>query len=52
MAKEYFQKHTEIYKKLDFDSFNFGAELIRKTVVNRGRIFTCGNGGSALTASH
>ena len=52
MVKDYFDKHVEIYKKLDFDTFDIGINLIRETVLVEGKIFTCGNGGSALTASH
>jgi len=52
MVKEYFDKHIEIYSKLDFGAFELGVDLIWKTFINKGKIFTCGNGGSALTASH
>ena len=52
MIKEYFDKHIEVYKKLDLDSFAFGVKLVNDTILNGGKVFTCGNGGSALTASH
>ena len=52
MVKEYFDKHVEIYKKLDFDSITSAIQLIGRVCSGEGKIFTCGNGGSALTASH
>ena len=52
MVKEYFEKHVATFKKLDFSEFEQGIHLIKKTLSMNGRIFTFGNGGSALTASH
>ncbi len=52
MIKKYLEEHIDVYKKLDISSFENGLELIRKTFLNKGKIITCGNGGSALTASH
>ena len=52
MVKEYFSKHIEIYEKLDFNAFEVGIELVRKALNRGAKVLTCGNGGSALTASH
>lgn len=52
MIKDYFGKHMAICQELDLDSFQMGVEVIRRTFESGGKIITCGNGGSALTALH
>lgn len=51
-VNDYFLKHHEVAKKLDFTKISFAADLIKKTVELNGTIFTMGNGGSAHNASH
>ena len=51
-VKDYFVKHNEVAKKLDFKKIMSAVDLIKKTVDQGGTIFTMGNGGSAHNASH
>ena len=39
-------------EKLDVESFQRGIDMIKTTFENGRKIITCGNGGSASTASH
>lgn len=48
----YLSSHTELFKKLDIKSIENAIDLIRVTYLRGGKIITCGNGGSAHTASH
>jgi D-sedoheptulose 7-phosphate isomerase len=50
--KDYFNAHRELFDKIDEDSISKSIELIKNKFLGRKKIFTCGNGGSAYTASH
>ena len=52
LIENYFSKHVEVAKKINFESLNNASELIVSTFINGNNVFTCGNGGSAHTASH
>ena len=52
LTEEYFKKHDELTKKLDFKSLDQAANLVIETFQKGKQVFTCGNGGSAHTASH
>lgn len=48
----YFTAHTDLAKKIDIDSFQKGIDVVRAAFNSGKKIITCGNGGSASTASH
>jgi D-sedoheptulose 7-phosphate isomerase len=48
----YFKAHADLASKLDMFMFQAGVDLIRKKFEDGKKIITCGNGGSASTASH
>jgi D-sedoheptulose 7-phosphate isomerase len=48
----YLNAHQQLARKLDVDSFQKGIDMIRTTFEAGKKIITCGNGGSASTASH
>ena len=52
IIKDYFDQHYEIGNKLNFESLEFASNLIIKKFEAGKTVFTCGNGGSAHTASH
>ncbi len=48
----YFSAHVQLFERVDAGAFHVGIEMI-KTAFDKGKkIVTCGNGGSASTASH
>lgn len=49
---EYLRMEKEILEKLDVQAVNNLMNLMEDTRKGGGRIFLCGNGGSAATASH
>lgn len=49
---DYFEKHKTIFNMLNIDEIITAVDLINHTSLSGGTIFTCGNGGSATTASH
>lgn len=51
-AKNYFLKLSKQIDEIDFDQFDIGVELIKKTWKRGGQIITLGNGGSSLNALH
>ena len=51
-VSNYFKAHADLASKLNINMFNAGIDLIRKKFVGGKKIITCGNGGSASTASH
>jgi D-sedoheptulose 7-phosphate isomerase len=51
-CKGYLGAHALLAEKLDFESFNSAIDLIKEKYDAGKKIFTCGNGGSAHTASH
>jgi D-sedoheptulose 7-phosphate isomerase len=48
----YLAAHARLAQKIDPASLQHGIELIRSTAEAGRKIITCGNGGSAYTASH
>jgi D-sedoheptulose 7-phosphate isomerase len=48
----YLNAHVELFKKLDVAQINSAIELIKEKFLAGKKIITCGNGGSASTASH
>lgn len=48
----YFATHSEVIKRLDHTAINTGIELIRSKIEGGKKVITCGNGGSAMSASH
>ena len=48
----YLAAHQQLAQKLDAGIFQSGIEMIKATFENGKKIITCGNGGSASTASH
>jgi len=50
--KNYFDSHTSLFKKMDLAEINTAIELLKSKYLAGNKIITCGNGGSAYTASH
>lgn len=50
--QDYLTLETEILKRLDVAQINAALNLLEETRQRKGRIYICGNGGSAATASH
>ena len=50
--QNYITLEIEILKKLDAEQINAALNLLDETRQKKGRIYICGNGGSAATASH
>ena len=50
--KNYINEHSKILSQIDQKQLNKIIELIYKSYAKGKKIFTCGNGGSASTASH
>ena len=48
----YFKAHAELASKLNIPMFQAGVDLIKQKFEDGKKIITCGNGGSASTASH
>lgn len=48
----YLLAHSNIAQKLDLNAFQKGIDMVRDAYDNGKKIITCGNGGSAYTASH
>jgi D-sedoheptulose 7-phosphate isomerase len=51
-VEKYFEYHNSIYNKLDIIALKRAIDLIENKFRNGFKIITCGNGGSAYTASH
>jgi len=51
-VKNYLNAHNELAERLNLNNFQLGIEMIRNAFENERKIITCGNGGSASTASH
>lgn len=49
---EYRDKEIEVFKKLNLEDVNQVMNVLESTRMSGNRIFICGNGGSAATASH
>ena len=50
--RDYLALEIEILKKLDVEQINAALNRLDETRQKKGRIYICGNGGSAATASH
>lgn len=50
--KKYIEQEQEVLAKLDVEQINAALNLLDETRLKKGRIYICGNGGSAATASH
>lgn len=50
--QNYISLELEILQKLDIECINQALNLLDETRKKKGRIYICGNGGSAATASH
>ena len=50
--KSYLDTEIETLKKLDIEEINKAMNLLEETRKNGNVVYTCGNGGSAATASH
>lgn len=50
--KNYRESHKEAFNLIDDESIKKSVELIVDTIHSNKKIITCGNGGSASTASH
>ena len=48
----YFKKLNAVLEEIDLESINNAISLIKNKIDNNKKIITCGNGGSAHTASH
>ena len=48
----YLDLHAELARKLDLDAFQKGVDMVVEAFAGDHKVFTCGNGGSASTASH
>lgn len=51
-VKEYIELEREILANLNVEQINAALNLLDETRLKKGRIYICGNGGSAATASH
>lgn len=51
-VKKYFETHIKIFELLDLKQLNNAINLIKDKYKSGSKIITCGNGGSAYTASH
>jgi D-sedoheptulose 7-phosphate isomerase len=51
-VSNYLSAHKLLAENLEINSFQQGIDMIRNTFENGRKIITCGNGGSASTASH
>lgn len=50
--QEYLALEAQILAQLDVEQINAALNLLDETRLRKGRIYICGNGGSAATASH
>lgn len=50
--KNYIELEREVLSNLDVEQINAALNLLDETRLKKGRIYICGNGGSAATASH
>lgn len=50
--KNYLNAHTDLINKINLDNLDNIINLIEKKYLDGATIYTCGNGGSATTASH
>jgi len=48
----YFSAHTQLAQKININAFQNGIDMVNTAFKDGKKIITCGNGGSASTASH
>lgn len=48
----YINEHFKVFSSIDKKAIQRSLDLVTKTIDKEKKIITCGNGGSALTASH
>jgi D-sedoheptulose 7-phosphate isomerase len=51
-VKNYLDAHQELFKKISSEEIDNAISLIKSKFISGSKIITCGNGGSAYTASH
>ncbi len=51
-VSNYFSAHTQLARQINTDAFQKGIGMIQAAFDSGKKIITCGNGGSASTASH
>jgi D-sedoheptulose 7-phosphate isomerase len=51
-VERYFESHTDLFKKIKTNEISSAIELVKSKYKTGNKIITCGNGGSAYTASH
>ena len=50
--KSYVDEHNKVLARMDYESLKIAVEMVGKAFSSGKKIITCGNGGSASTASH
>lgn len=50
--EKYFESHADLFKKIKTNEIKSAIELVKSKYKTGNKIITCGNGGSAYTASH
>jgi D-sedoheptulose 7-phosphate isomerase len=50
--KNYLHAHAQLAQRLDWAAIQAGVDLVTRKFTDGRRVITCGNGGSASTASH
>ena len=50
--KNYISQHAKVFESMDLTAVQKCLDLVTKTIKDNKKIITCGNGGSASTASH
>ncbi len=51
-VQSYLNAHQELFKKISSEEIDSAISLIKSKFISGSKIITCGNGGSAYTASH
>jgi D-sedoheptulose 7-phosphate isomerase len=51
-VSNYLTAHSRLATELNADAFQLGIDMIKSAFENGKKVLTCGNGGSAATASH
>ncbi len=51
-VSNYLSAHTRLGQQLNVDAFQKGIDMVQAAFEGGKKIITCGNGGSASTASH
>jgi D-sedoheptulose 7-phosphate isomerase len=50
--RDYISEHNKVLDRIDLDSLQKAVEIVGNAFISGKKIITCGNGGSASTASH